>query len=111
MKTIRQGIEFIQATDERYFESELYRLRGEIMMQQNDEKGAEVSLQTAVDVARDQKAKSWELRAATDLARLWESRGETEAAFQLLAPVYEWFSEGFDTPDYISAKNLLEESA
>ena len=65
----------------------------------------------ALDVARRQSAKSWELRAATSLARLWQQQGRKEEARELLAPVYEWFTEGFDTRDLKDAKALLDELA
>ena len=70
--------------------------------------GTEASLHKAIEVARRQKAKSWQLRAATSLARLWKARGETEEPRQMLGDVYAWFTEGFDTPDLQDAKALLE---
>ncbi len=70
---------------------------------------AESCFQQALAIARDQEAKSWELRAATSLARLWQSQGKRQAAYDLLAPVYEWFTEGFDTADLKDAKALLGE--
>jgi predicted ATPase len=76
---------------------------------QGDEVGAEASLRKAIEVARRQKAKSWELRAATGLARLWQTEGRTDEAYELLAPIYDWFTEGFDTPDLTAAQALLEE--
>jgi predicted ATPase len=80
-------------------EAELYRLRGE----------AETAMQQAIDVARRQKAKSWELRAAMSLARLWSDHGKRQQARDLLVPVYGWFTEGFDTTDLKQAKALLDE--
>ena len=71
--------------------------------------GAETCFQHALDIARQQHAKSWELRAATSLARLWQRQGKREAARTLLAPVYNWFTEGFDTADLQEAKAVLEE--
>jgi predicted ATPase len=70
---------------------------------------AGVCFQQALDIARQQEAKSWELRAATSLARLWQSQGKRQDAYDLLVPVYEWFTEGFDTADLIEAKQLLDE--
>jgi len=70
---------------------------------------AEACFQQALDVARHQQAKSWELRAATSLARLWQSQDKRQDAYDLLAPVYEWFTEGFDTADLQEATALLEE--
>ena len=74
--TLDEAIVHVEETDERYFEAELYRMRGEFLLTQGDEADAEASLLKALEVARHQKAKSWELRAATDLARLWASQGE-----------------------------------
>jgi len=109
LTSLDEGFAMIEETDERYCEAELYRLRGELMLKQGDESAAEASLHKAIEVARRQKAKSWELRAATDLARLWASQGKPDEAQALLAPVYDWFTEGFDTPDLRQAKALLEE--
>ena len=104
-----EGLAVIEKTDERYCEAEHHRVKGTLLFMQGDEAGAEASLDKAIEVARNQKAKSWELRAATDLARLWGSQGKVDEAYHLLAPVYEWFTEGFDTPDLIAAKGLLED--
>ena len=70
---------------------------------------AEACFQQAIAVAQQQSAKSWELRAATSLARLWQQQGKQAEAYQLLAPVYDWFTEGFDTADLQDAKTLLDE--
>ena len=70
---------------------------------------AESSLRKAIDLAGAQSAKSWELRAATSLARPWQSQGKTQEAHDLLAPIYDWFTEGFDTADLKDAKALLDE--
>ena len=109
LATLDEALALVEETDERYFEAELYRLRGEYLLMQDDVEDAEASLHKAIDVARQQKARSWELRASTDLARLWSSQGKADEAYALLAPVYEWFTEGFDTPDLIAAKTLLED--
>jgi predicted ATPase len=93
--------------------AELHRLQGELLLaqagarQQGQE--AEAWLHQALDVARRQQAKSWELRAATSLARLWQSQGKRAAAYELLAPIFGWFTEGFDTADLQEAKALLAE--
>jgi predicted ATPase len=91
--------------------AEAYRLQGELLQRQDvpDAAQAEVCFQHALAVARRQQAKSWELRAATSLARLWQQQGKRAAAHELLAPVYGWFTEGFDTADLQEAKTLLEE--
>ena len=98
-------------TELRYYEAELYRLKGALLLQQAvpDAAQAEACFHQALDVARQQQAKSWELRAATSLARLWQS--QAPEAHALLAPVYEWFTEGFDTADLQEAKTLLQELA
>jgi predicted ATPase len=94
-----------------YFSYTPYRLKGELLLQQDvlDASGAETCFQHAMGIARQQHAKSWELRAATSLARLWQSQGKCEEARKLLAPVYNWFTEGFDTVDLQEAKAVLEE--
>jgi predicted ATPase len=93
-----------------YCEAELYRLRGMLLQAVGGSDAAEVCLQQALEVARRQQAKSWELRAATSLARLWQQQGKCAEAHALLAPVYGWFTEGFDTADLQEAKALLGES-
>jgi predicted ATPase len=84
---------------------------GEIALisQEPDAAKAEVYFECALTVARQQQAKSWELRAAISLARLWGDQGKRDQALELLAPVYGWFTEGFDTRDLKEAKELLEE--
>ena len=76
-----------------------------------DLQGAEKYYLASLDWAREQQAKSWELRTSTSLARLWQSQGKGKEALGLLKPVYNWFTEGFDTKDLIEAKALLEELA
>ena len=78
-------------------------------MGQGNEADAEANLCKAIEVARHQQAKSWELRAAITLSRLWQSQGKKAEARQLLAEIYDWFSEGFDTLDLIEARTLLKE--
>jgi len=94
----------------RLYEAELHRLQGELLLQQTmpEARQAEVCFQHALDVARRQQAKSWELRAAVSLARLWQQQGKRPEAYDLLAPIYGWFTEGFDTVDLQEAKALLE---
>ncbi len=76
-----------------------------------DQARAEACYRRAIEVARRQEAMSWELRAATSLARLWRDQGKRQEAHNLLAPVYDWFTEGFDTPDLKEAKAVLDEVA
>jgi predicted ATPase len=76
---------------------------------QGDDTEAEASFRHAIEVARDQSAKSWELRATTGLARLWQEQGRLDEAREMLAEVYGWFTEGFDTPDLKEAEALLRE--
>jgi predicted ATPase len=102
---------FIDATDERYHEAEVYRLRGDLMNATGDQAAAERSYRRALAVAERQNAKALELRAATSLARLWRDQGNGTKARDLLAPVYNWFTEGFDTPVLEEAKALLEQLA
>ena len=90
---------------------EVYWLKGELLWHQAipDEAQAETCLHQAVDIARRQEAKSWELRAAVSLARLWQRQVKRAEAQALLAPIYDWFTEGFDTADLQEARALLEE--
>ena len=103
----------IQVTGERWSEAEVNRVAGEIAAKspEQDASKAEARFQTALRIARQQQAKSWELRAAMSLARLWRDQGKVQQARELLAPVYGWFTEGFDTRDLKEAKELLEELA
>ena len=93
--------------------TEVYWLQGELLLRQTipDATQAEACFQQALISARRQQAKSWELRAATSLARLWQQQGKRQEAHDLLAPVYGWFTEGFDTADFQEAQALLEELA
>jgi predicted ATPase len=111
LREVREGLNFAATTRERWHEAELHRLKGELLLQQPQENysEAEACFQQAIVVAQNQQAKSWELRAATSLARLWQSQGKLTKAHDLLAPVYSWFTEGFDTADLKDAKLLLEE--
>jgi predicted ATPase len=95
------------------WEPEFNRLKGQLLLQQSPDNAteAESCFQQAISIAQNQSAKSWELRAATSLARLWQSQGKRDEARELLEPVYSWFTEGFDTADLIDAKTLLDELA
>jgi class 3 adenylate cyclase len=94
---------------ERLYYVEIIRLKGCALSLKNDPEGAERNLLLSLDWARRQQAKSWELRTSTSLARLWQSQGKRQEAHDLLAPVYNWFTEGFDSPDLLEAKALLAE--
>ena len=96
-----------------FYEAEVYRLKGALLLQQSSDNQPEAAtcFQQAMTIAQNQSAKSWELRAATSLAKLWQSQGKRKEAYDLLAPVYGWFTEGFDTLDLKDAKALLEELA
>ena len=93
-----------------FWQAEILRLRGELLLLGTDRpSAADGSFGHALDIARRQSAKSLELRAAMSLARLWRDQGKVRQARELLAPVYGWFTEGFDTRDLKDAKRLLEE--
>jgi predicted ATPase len=100
-----------ETTKERWFEAEIQRIAGEIALKSPvpDAAKAEAYFERALAVARKQQAKSWELRAAMSMARLWREQGKRDEARDLLAPVYGWFTEGFDTLDLKQAKALLDE--
>jgi predicted ATPase len=104
---------WMEQQEERWWEAEIARLYGVVLLLQRgtQQVEAEAWLQRALDVARRQQAKSLELRAAMSLARLWQQQGKRQEAHDLLAPVYSWFTEGFDTVDLKDAKALLEELA
>ena len=91
----------------------MHRLKGELLLRQNDSNAAEAQscFERAIEVARNQSAKSWELRATTSLARLLAMQGRRDEARAMLAEIYGWFTEGFDTADLIDAKALLDELA
>jgi len=103
----------MDTTKEKWCEAEVHRIAGEIelMSPRRDAAKAQACFERALDIARAQQARSWELRAATSLARLWRDQGRRAEAHDLLAPVYGWFAEGFDTLDLKEAKALLEELA
>jgi predicted ATPase len=107
---IDEAISMIETTKETWHEAEVHRSAGEIalMPPEPDAPKAEAYFQRALEVARRQQAKSWELRAAMSLARLWRSQGNSQQARELIAPLYGWFTEGFDTLDLREAKALLE---
>ena len=103
----------VETTKEKWWEAEVHRIAGEITPLSGKPKkpNAEGYFERALLVARAQQAKSWELRAATSLARLWRDQGKVQQARELLAPIYGWFTEGFDTRDLKEVKALLAELA
>ena len=108
---LTEALELVDENDERAYDARVYQLQGELSLQGKEAQfeEAEASFQKALNVARQQEAKSFELRAATSLARLWQRQGKTTEAHELLTPVYNWFTEGFDTADLKDAKALLAE--
>jgi predicted ATPase len=110
LHVLAEALAVTEAIEDRYYEAELYRLKGELLLARSPKQHAEgaTCFQQALDVARRQQAKSLELRAAMSLARLWQQQGKRTEACELLASVYGWFTEGFDTADLQEAKALLE---
>jgi predicted ATPase/class 3 adenylate cyclase len=120
LAAVAEALEFVDRTGERYYEAELYRLKGTLTLQQSNVQGstftgaeaeAEACFLKAVEIARRQSAKSLELRAVMSLSCLWQQQGKKNEARQMLAEIYGWFTEGFDTKDLQEAKALLEELA
>jgi predicted ATPase len=112
-RCIGDAINKVEMSKEKWCEAEVHRIAGEIALKSlaPDAEKAKAYFDRALAVARQQQAKSWELRAAMSMARLWRDQGKRDEARELLAPVYGWFSEGFDTRDLKEAKGLLEELA
>jgi predicted ATPase len=113
LENLDEALKQVEKTDGRWLEAELYRLRGELLLMAPDRQphAAEFCFQRAIATAREQCARMWELRTATSLARLWRDQGRRAEARDLLAPVYGWFTEGFDTPDLKKACVLLDDLA
>jgi predicted ATPase len=109
-RCVGEAITAMETAKERWCGAEVYRTNGDIALRlpQPDAAEAEAYFERALAVARAQQAKSWELRAAMSMARLWRDQGKPQQAHELLAPVYGWFTEGFDTLDLKEAKALLE---
>ena len=110
-RCIGEATNAVDTTKETWCEAEVHRIAGEIALRspQPDTAKAEAYFERALAVARKQQAKSWELRAAMSMARLWRDQGKRDEARDLLAPVYGWFTEGFDTLDLKQAKAFLDE--
>jgi predicted ATPase len=111
LQALAEALTLVAETEERWWEAEVSRLQGALLLQRPipEVHRAESCFQQALEVARGQQAKALELRAAISLSRLWQQQGKGDAARDLLAPIYGWFTEGFDTPDLQEAKALLEE--
>jgi predicted ATPase len=103
-----EALGLVDKNGERCWEAELHRLKGELMLRKEEQAGAEACFQLALDVARHQRARSWELRAATSLSRLWHRQDRRAKARALLQDIYGWFSEGFGTADLVEARALLD---
>jgi len=110
-RCIGEAMTLVEATREKWYEAEVNRVAGEValMSPEPDAAKAQAYFERALAVARKQQAKSWELRAAMSMARLWRDQGKPQRARELLAPVYGWFIEGFDTLDLKQARALLDE--
>jgi len=110
LATVEQALAHVKETDEHYTEADILRVKGDLLLlSAESDNRAEECYRQSLDVARSQSAKSWELRTSLSLARLWQKQGKQTEARGLLAEIYGWFTEGFDTPDLIDAKALLEE--
>jgi predicted ATPase len=110
-RSIGETMTAVETTKENWCEADIHRTAGEIarMSSEPDWAKAQAHFERAIAIAREQKAKSWELRAATSMARLWRDQSKRQRARDLLAPIYGWFTEGFDTLDLKEAKALLDE--
>jgi|SRR5215469_13349914 len=111
LNCLAEAAQIIETTGERHNEAEMHRLRGNLLYAAGDPSAAEESYQRALAVAKRQSSKLWELLGAMSLARLWRDQGKRTEARDLLAPVFSWFTEGFDTPVLQDAKALLDELA
>jgi predicted ATPase len=111
LNQLAEASKVIETTHERWSEDEMHRRRGTLLLSLNDQAAAEDSFRQALTVARHQSAKFSALRAALNLARLWRDQGKRVEAHDFLAPIYEWFTEGFDTPVLKDARALLDELA
>jgi predicted ATPase len=110
-RCIGEAMTAVETTKEKWCEAEVYRVAGEIALKSPvpEVAKAQMYFERALAVARQQQAKSWELRAAMSMARLWRDQGKVQQARELLAPVYGWFTQGFDTLDLKEASALLDE--
>jgi predicted ATPase len=104
-----EAVQIAETTNARFFEAELHRLRGKILLSSGKKGEAEAALRRALTIAQQQQARWWELRAATSLAQHLRDEGRNAEACSVLKPVFDWFTEGFDTPDLKHAKALLDQ--
>jgi predicted ATPase len=111
LRYVDEALRFMERSGQRHYEVEVHRVKGELLLARDESNAAqsEQSFRTAIEIARTQHAKSWELRAATSLARLLRDTNRREEARAMLAEIYDWFTEGFDTADLKDAKALLDE--
>jgi predicted ATPase len=109
LNRLGDAAKLVETTQERWAEAEMHRVRGTLLLSIGERAAAEDSYCHALSVARGQSAKFWELRAAIELGRVWRDQGKRTEARELLAAVYDWFTEGFDTPVLKDAKALLAE--
>jgi predicted ATPase len=109
LNCLAEAAQIIESTEERLDEAEFHRLHGDLLNATGDRSAAERGYRQALGIAVRQRAKLFELRAANSLARLWRDQGRRNDARELLAPVYGWFTEGFETRDLKEAKTLLDE--
>jgi predicted ATPase len=109
LKALDEPFRMAEETGEGWVKAELYRQRGQLLLRQGDAAAAEQQYRKAIAIAKEQEAKLWELRAATSLAQLIGEQGRRAEARDVLAPIYSWFTEGFDTADLKEAKALLEQ--
>lgn len=109
LQAVADGLAVSKRNGAPFYDAELWRLKGELLKMQDKTEEAECCFQKAIEIARQQAAKSLELRAATSLARLWQTQGRRKEAQQLLGEIYGWFTEGSDTADLKEAVSLLNE--
>jgi predicted ATPase len=112
-KALNEGLAIAEKNDDRCHEAELYRLKGELLLAESSDEGtaAEGCFRQAIETARNQQSRAWELRATMSLARLWQRQARREEARTTLAAVYAKYTEGFATPDLVDATTLLEKLA
>jgi len=108
-EVLTEALAFVERTGECFYEAEIYRIRGELCLEEDNEVEAATNFRKSIQVAHHQGAKSWELRATLSMSRLLMKQGLLDEGHEILSLIYDWFTEGFDTPDLKDAKVLLEE--